>query len=375
LKRLAEFIQDNTDLIIDEWEAFAYGIPTDRPKMTRKALRDHLPQILMFIAKDMKTLQSQAEQISKSHGEAVEDVSLAADTAAEIHGALRLENGFDIIQMVSEFRALRASVTRLWIKESKGLNEHQLSDLVRFNEAIDQALTESVARFTKDLDTSKDLFLGILGHDLRNPLGAISMSADLLKMKGPLNEMQEKFTTQIKESSIRIGEIVTTLLDLTRLRLGGGMVIEPHDMDCGKVAQKIIDEMHIVHPQKNIILDISGNPACYADAPRIEQVLSNLIGNAIQYGRKGEPITVKIEDHADQIMLSVHNMGAPIPSSKIRNIFDSLVRGSDGLASNNLGLGLYIANTIILAHGGELSVKSSEEEGTIFTALLPRYSV
>ncbi len=189
MTRLAQFITDNMTPIIKEWEAFAFSVPTGAPKLSHKALVDHLPEILGFIVRDIQTTQSSSQQITKSRGENLKNIALP-DTAAEIHGALRLENGFDLKQMASEFRALRATITKLWIKEAKVLNEEQLLDLIRFNEAIDQILAESIARFSYNLDASKDLFLGILGHDIRSPLGAISMSANLIKSTGPLSELQ-----------------------------------------------------------------------------------------------------------------------------------------------------------------------------------------
>jgi len=375
MTRLAEFIKDNMNVIIDEWEKFAHSIPTGAPKMTRIALRDHLPEILAFIARDITTDQSHEEQKLKSQGGRDSTVS-SPDTAAEIHGVLRLENGFDIKQMISEFRALRASVTKLWIKQSKVLAEDQLTDLIRFNEAIDQSLAESVSRFTKDLDASKDLFLGILGHDIRNPLGAISMSATLLK-RAPLNDLQSKLTQQIQESSSRIQEIVSHLLELTKARLGAKIPLLKEPVNFEEITEKIIAEVQIMFPEREIILNVDGNVNAQADIARFEQVLSNLIGNSMQYGEKDLPVTVRIKENPTYIRLSVHNMGQPIPSATLTTIFDSLVRGSDDEAdsyekSANLGLGLYIVKSIVKAHGGEMSVVSTKDQGTTFTADFPK---
>lgn len=370
MDRLTDFVRNNMDPIIAEWETFARSLPPGC-KMTRETLRDHIRGILNFIAKDIATSQSESQQTKKSQGD-VKSTSVA-DTSAEIHGVLRLESGFDIMEMVSEYRALRASVTKLWTRALGQISETELLDLIRFNEAIDQALAESVLSFTKNLDASKDLFLGILGHDVRNPLGAISMSAELLKIKGPLNEQQNVLMTQIKRGASRINEMVGVLLDLARARLGSGIPIQKQAMNFGSVAQTIVEEMRVLHPTRKFVLEVLGNVPGQGDPARINQVLSNLLGNAVQYGLKEGTITVSAAAGAQWIELSVHNRGKPIPVAAIPTIFDSLVRGqgSDKNESTNLGLGLYIAKIIVGAHGGDLSVVSTETEGTTFTARFP----
>ena len=377
MTRLANFILENVDQIIEEWEAFTHDLPVTG-NQTRSIIRNRSREILAFIAKDMGTSQSQLQQKTKSRGGKHRE-SNSPDTAAEIHGALRLEDGFDIMQVVSEYRALRGSVIRLWMKDLEVVNESRLPDLIRFNEAIDQAVAESVTRFTKNLDTSKDLFLGILGHDLRNPLGVISMSAYLLKLKGPLNEKQDAFAMQIEGSAARLGEIITDLLDLTRARLGSGIPVEERPMNFADEAQRIVEEMRILHPTRSILMGTEGPMDGQGDPARIKQALSNLLGNAIQYSEEGSPITVTVKGNESSIDLSVHNMGKPIPASAINTIFESLVRGPDGdiekrKASTNLGLGLYIAKMIVKAHGGDLSVRSDKATGTVFTAHFPLVS-
>jgi signal transduction histidine kinase len=375
MKRLSDFIMDNIDEIISEWEIFAETIiPVE--KVTKNVLRNHSHEILTFIAKDIASLQSDSQQKEKSHGENIKDPA-SPDTSAEIHGALRLEEGFDIVQMVSEFRALRASVTRLWIGECKEINEDQLLDLIRFNESIDQALAESTKQFTKNLDASRDLFFGILGHDLRNPLGAISMSAQLLKRKGSLNEIQADLTAQITDSAARMSKILMDLLDVTRARFTGKISTKKQTMNFGDTAQKIVDEMRALHPTLTILSKITGVVEGQGDPARIEQALSNLLANAIQYGQKEMPITVAVAREQDNINLSVHNTGTPILDRATTTIFDSLVRGPNGSSeqgrgSLNLGLGLYITKMIVLSHEGFLSVSSSEAGGTTFTARFPQ---
>ena len=168
---LADFILTNLEPILVEWEAFAKSLPAGA-SMTSRALRNDAERMLRFIAADLATGQTVDEEIAKSHGRG-EHLPEGEQSAAHDHGLQRLEEGFDLIQMVSEYRALRASVTRLWAKEVNAFDQQAL-EMIRFNEAMDQILAESVERFTEKVGRDKDLFLAVLGHDLRNPLSAIN---------------------------------------------------------------------------------------------------------------------------------------------------------------------------------------------------------
>jgi len=176
-KRLVEFIKENTEQIVDEWETFARTLTPAAIDMTSLALRDHIHPILQFVVSDIDSPQSGTEQIEKSQGKKTKSVT---QSAAETHAGLRLSGGFDIDQMVSEYRSLRASVIKLWSVENTEMHEEDIIDLTRFNEAIDQALAESVRHYTQEVNRARNLFLGILGHDLRTPLNVISMSTDLM---------------------------------------------------------------------------------------------------------------------------------------------------------------------------------------------------
>jgi signal transduction histidine kinase len=368
--RLAAFIRANPRPIIAEWENFARSLVPAAEGMSPLSLRNHINYILDFIADDIDSSQTESEQITKSRGEKPKD---AVNSVAEIHAALRQAGGFNMDQMVSEYRALRASVTKLWVAQASEVTNEGIEDLIRFNESIDQAMTESISYYSRKLDHSRHLFLAILGHDLRNPIGAMLMSAQLAEKIGVLNERQKMLMTQVVESADRATSILDQLLDLTRARLGSGMQLIREPMDMAFASRQLVDEMRALHPGRSITLDISGNTEGEWDKPRIGQVLSNLIGNAVQYGFKDLPIGVTIKGGLKDVLVSVHNDGVPIPRDTIRVMFDSLIRGpSDEGESTNLGLGLYITKEIVAAHGGMVGVTSSEKDGTTFTARLPR---
>ncbi len=374
--RLADFIRENKQPIIAEWESFARTL-SPAVNMTAFQLRDHIEQILSFISEDLESPQTARQQISKSHGE--NDSVDFKDSAAEIHGNIRHDEGFDIVQMVSEYRALRSSVIILWTKANRTLSDEDVVDLTRFNESIDQALAESVGKFTQKVDYSKDLLLGVLGHDIRSPLGAMNMSAQLIPRVGTLNDKQLELTSQIVNSGTRISNIISTLLDLTRARAGTGLPILKVPMDIGIICRKVIDEIEIQHPDRTILLEITGDVQGEWDITRIGQLFSNLIGNAVQYGTKTVPIDVLIKGDPLGVTISIHNAGDPIPPNQLTTLFNSFTRGeSDGNKSgediSNLGLGLFISKEIVMAHEGTIKVFSNEQQGTIFSVRLPRVS-
>ncbi len=372
--RLAEFIRSHMDPIVAEWESFARTLVPAADHMGSLTLRNHIRQILAFVVADMETSQTKAEQVEKSHGEKPE---AANPSAAEVHASLRYDGGFNMDQMVSEYRALRASIVKLWQVSIPSITEKYIDDLTRFNEAIDQALTESIRDYTKKVELSRNLSLGILSHDLRNPLGAIAMSSQLTVKIGPLTERQVMLLSQISDSTDRALEIVTNLLDLTRAHLGSGLPILREPMDMGFVAHQLVDEMRAMHPNREFVLKISGLVKGTWDKARIGQVFSNLLGNAVQYGFKGTPITVRVEGLPEGLAICVHNEGVPIAPDALRTLFNAMTRAQSNEDANsrpvstNLGLGLYISKEIVTAHGGTITVSSSEAEGTMFKVFLP----
>ena len=377
--RLASFIRANYKPIAAEWEMFARSLTPASESMSPLALRDHIKEILAFVADDIESSQTDTEQVEKSRGE---KAPLAKRSAAEIHASLRHAGGFNMDQMVSEYRALRASIVKLWDAQLTEGTKTDINDMTRFNEAIDQALTESISDYSKRIDHSRNLFLGILSHDLRSPLGAARMSAELtLRMGGEnLDPRQRMLVTQVIECSDRATEIVDHLLDLTRARLGSGIPVIRTLTDMGYVGNKLVDEMRTRYPERTFTLTITGDMEGEWDQPRIGQIYSNLLGNAVQYGFKDTPIHVTLQGEGKDVVLSIQNQGVPIPPDAIGRIFESLIRGKDELddeadnapESINLGLGLYITKEIVAAHEGTIEVTSSEKEGTMFTVRLPR---
>jgi signal transduction histidine kinase len=178
--RLADFILSNVEPILAECEIFARSIGAGE-NLNQLALRDHAGQILLATARDMKSSQTIAQRSKKSKGEKHEGKdSDALDGASDLHAVDRLGLGFDMLEVMSEYRALRASVLQLWHDTGPGADERDVDDLTRFNESINQSLAKAVASYTNRVDQARDMFLAILSHDLRNPLNSIAMTAHIV---------------------------------------------------------------------------------------------------------------------------------------------------------------------------------------------------
>ncbi|MEE4717684.1 sensor histidine kinase [Pseudomonas alliivorans] len=371
--RLADFIVQNIEPILQQWEDFAKTMTPAADGMDTAALRDHAEQMLLTIAADLRTAQTHAARISKSHGEAPDSLSR---TAAETHADTRQVSGFTIGQMIAEYRALRTSVLVLWMPPKDVTKDQEISDIIRFNEAIDQALAESVVTYTQAVDAARNVFLGILGHDLRSPLGAISLSAEVLLGAGDLPPGATKNVSRIFTSVRRSVSIVGDLLDFTRTQLGSGIPVRRRMDDLAQACEAMVEEARAYHPDRNIVLLSEPRLAASFDRSRMEQVISNLIGNAIKHGDSGKAITVTLSDDQGGARLSVHNEGVPIEEGARAGLFSPMVRylGEGGVeygAGAGLGLGLYIASAIINAHEGSIDVDSVAGRGTTFTVRIP----
>lgn len=371
MTRLAPFLLHNTEQILAEWETFARSL-SQGASMDVEALRDHAREMLDGMARELVTPRTPRELADDAEGRTKlhDDES----TAAQGHGAGRAKGGFTIADMVAEFRALRVSVLSLWMGQQREMDTVDLLDMSRFNEEIDQAIAESITRYARDLDQTKDRFIAILGHDLRSPLNAISMSASFLLEEPQLPEPSRGLIARIATSARTMNRMVTDLLDFARTRFEGGIPIEPAPMDLGMVINDVVAEVTASHRDRDVRVETSGDLHGEWDASRLAQALTNLLTNAVQHGSRSSSIVVAAHGAPDDVLFSVHNHGLVIPEEQMDRLFDAMAPRSedDPRSDDHLGLGLYIVHSIIIAHGGSLEVESVPEEGTTFTARLPR---
>jgi len=366
---LSQFISQHMDQILSEWEVFARTLLPAPATMTSLALRDHAKPILQAIAQEIERDPPGAPPLDQSaHG-----------TPAAALGALRHLGGFNLLQLGSEYRALRASVIKLWRSHLSKEHHDALDDLTRFNQSVDQALAESTASYADELARSRDTFLAILGHDLRSPLSAVSMSGHYLSRTGMLAGQQElQAVARIQRGAAKMEAMIRDLLEYTKTRLGRGIPIAREACHIGRLCEAAIEEMRSGHPGRVFRFGLSGELSGSFDGARLEQVFANLLNNAVQHGALDSPVILEAEGGRDAISVRVKNYGPAIPPDALQVIFNPLVQGHAQAHgprephSTSLGLGLFIARQIVLGHGGSLEVESSDTDGTTFTARLPR---
>jgi sigma-B regulation protein RsbU (phosphoserine phosphatase) len=215
--------------------------------------------------------------------------------------------------------------------------------------------------------------VGIVSHDLRNPLNAVLLGANLLE-EAELAEPERRLATRIAAAAARANRLIADLLDFTQARLGGGLRVTPREIDLHALVAEWLDELRLAWPGRAIEHRRAGEGAAFADGDRLAQIVSNLANNALTYGTPDEPVTVASAVEPDAIEIRVHNAGPPVPEELRPHIFEPLRRGEQQvrLGSRSVGLGLYIVREIARAHGGRVSLHSAEGEGTTFAVRLPR---
>ncbi|MFL9985114.1 ATP-binding protein [Paraburkholderia sediminicola] len=370
--RLADFILRDEEPILAQWEAFAATLLPAAANLESSGLRDHAQQILHAVAKDLRTSQTREAQREKSMGRAPALID-ATETAAQTHALLRAKAGFNINQLAAEYRALRASVLRLWADDCEP-EAPDLDDIIRFNEAIDQALAESVTFFSGQIEQNRNLLLGMLGHDMRSPLQAIQVTASYLSALNAGDQVSEAAARLIR-SGARMQALLDDLSDFNRSKLGLGINVVPKDVNLADVLADELDELRAVHPNRLLELHVSGEPRGVWDGQRLQQLLQNLVLNAIKYGAQDTPVRVEVTGDATHVRIDVRNCGPAIERTTLAGIFDPLTRGPEHQSkydgTGNLGLGLYIASEIAKAHHGTIEARSDDME-TSFSVSLPR---
>ena len=370
LMRLPDFIQANMQRILDDAVDFAITQAPEGAQLNHKRLRNDIPLILRDIVADLRTPQSAAEQRDKAQGRTAHATN--PESAASSHGRSRADDGFGVNQMIAEYRALRASVLRLWAAD-QALSGDAIDDMMRFNEAIDQAVAESLLEFSRTVESWRNVFLGALGHDLRGPLAAVVGTAELLAdtAQGTPHAHQ---AARILSGGQHLSRLVDGLLDYSKSTLGAGMPLHRIACDLGEAVAAELDLLQAALPEAPLRLQVQGATHGYFDDARIREAVHNLVTNAVKYGERAAPIDVALTGDARSVRIAVSNMGQPLSSDALHALFDPLRRGSLPAHKGehaSLGLGLFLVREIAIAHGGD--VAAHVDEGvTTFAIHLPR---
>jgi signal transduction histidine kinase len=279
----------------------------------------------------------------------------------------------EISMLQQRARALESEIAHR--KELEGALRDALRDRSRVEEELRASVKrEQAAREQAEAsDAYKEMLLGILGHDLRNPLNTILTTAQLMTIRGELAPDDRKHLQRMATSAVRMSRMIEQLLDATQGRLADGIPVnrsQPHDLV--PIVKKIVEELRAAHPEGRIEVRAPGPCLVHLDPDRFEQVVSNLVGNALSYGDPARTVTVAVALCEGEIRLSVHNFGPPIDPALLPSLFDPFKRRQGYDRVKGLGLGLYIADRIVSAHAGRIEVQSTLDAGTHFEVILPR---
>ena len=241
----------------------------------------------------------------------------------------------------------------------------------------DQAAIALEQKQRDDIGEFREQLMGIVGHDLRNPLNTVLSAAELLLRRETLAAKETELARKILRSASLAARLIDQVLDLTRSRLGGGIPIDPTPFDLNDVCQQVINENELTHPDRPLRVDLRGNLGVVWDRDRLYQLLANLVGNAVQHGEPRTPIDLRVHGGETDVVIEVANRGEPIPPAMLPFIFDAFRQGRTAhpTRKGGLGLGLFIAQEIARSHGGAITVASSEGDGTAFRVRLPRVAV
>jgi signal transduction histidine kinase len=290
---------------------------------------------------------------------------------------VREASGFTLVQLIAEYRALRASVLRLWQQQSEPVTNATIDDLMRFNEAIDQALAESIHEFSEHAQRTRETFLAMLGHDLRTPLHTITLAADYLNGASLQRDDVVRTSVRLKRNAARMTAMVHDLLEYSRVQLGGKMRIVRTPFNFKELAEAALLDTSAAYPDCPFELETSGDLIASVDGARVHQMLTNLLTNAALYRDNTSNVALTVKGEPDEMLVNVRNRGPVISAEFFEAIFNPLVQltiapGDSNRPTTSLGLGLHIARSIAVAHNGTISVASTKKNGTVFTVRLPR---
>lgn len=394
--RLPDFIEANTEAILEEWVSHARNVWRN-PSPDLEELHDHAEDILEATARDMRAEQSPAERDEKAKGNGNGgEVSDRLDLASDQHAAQRLDSGFYLSEVIGEYRALRASVLRLWRETEPDPSPHDLEDVTRFNESIDQSLgkaIESYARYAErnrkllaeaqsarmgaeSASRAKDDFLATLSHEMRTPLNAIVGWAHIIGADGCTKEELLRGVEVIKRNAAAQVKLIDEVLDVSRI-VTGKLRLELVACDLCAAIESAVDTMRAAADAKGITVTMDLDPAARAvscDVDRMQQVVRNLLSNAIKFTPKGGQVRIALSREEETSVIRMTDTGIGIRPDFLPHVFERFRQAEPSARRSygGLGLGLSIVKDVVELHGGTVEVDSEGPGlGSTFTVRLP----
>lgn len=356
MRPLAQFLRAHRETIMREWLARSGHLPSARG-LSIEGHRDHIPHLL----------DAMAEAIERG-----DTSSVSLEQLPLLHADHRLAQEYGLREVVAEYRLLRRVVLDVYAQHATDMSPEsraRLPPLVTFNENIDHAITDAVDHYMLQRERMREYFVGMLSHDLRDPLNAITLCNEMLLRREDLDEADRQLLARMRSNAQRMSRLIADMLDVTRSRLGGGLPITPGPADLAEIVCATVDELSSGQPERRIECPAPRQDADLAgrwDAMRVGQAVSNLVANALKHG--GDPIRVATFDEGDAVALEVASCGE-IPVEMRKRVFEPF---STRDASAGTGLGLFITSEIARVHGGVLRLVPDTPGETRFRLELPR---
>ena len=396
--RLADFILANVEPILVAWESFARSIWPSGATADPAEVRDEAEDILRATAVDMLSDQTGAQQAEKSKGASPPwDEGVGLTRASSTHGSDRVASGFELWAVIAEYRALRASVLRLWRESGPAPDLRDVDDVTRFNESIDQSLTHAVRSYVDRVERdraallanehasrreaeaanrAKDVFLATLSHEMRTPLNAIVGWLSLLRHEQADTRHFQEGLKVIERNTAAQLQLIDDVLDVSRI-VSGKLRVDIHPCELTDVINVGVNMMRPAAEARRITLNVQLDPSAsgaWCDSVRIQQVVWNLVSNAVKFTPKGGRVDVTLSRERSSFQIQVMDNGQGISSELLPFVFDRFRQADSSTRRRfaGLGLGLSIVKYIVEAHGGTVEANSpGEGKGSTFTVRLP----
>ena len=362
---LAKFLRAERESLIASWERLVLedpGVP-EATRLPEPALRNDMPALIEGIASALERID----------GRPVEDTEWAIGGAATAHALQRFGAGYTLEAALRELSHFRSAMADIFYEHAvmPSRSEFRLMSVT-----IDETVAIVAARMRDEEQARmahvRERFVAVLGHDLRNPLNAITIGAAGL-LRHQLPEREAAGVLRIARAAERMARMIADIYEFAAVRLAPtGLRLAVQRSNIAELCNEVIEEMRLLHGSRAIVFQPREEVCGIWDRNRILRVLSNLLGNALTHSPLSSEVRVGVTLRGERVVVSVHNDGEPIEAAILPLLFNPFARGGAAVnKADGLGLGLFIAREIALAHGGEIRVESTAERGTCFTLELP----
>ena len=349
---VAESLRRNKERIVERWEREVRAELPALARLARPALLDHAYELLMGLAAWIEGDTAEAQR--------------GFEALVQGHALQRLGYAVGLETLMREYSKLRFVIL------SELLNEALAPEsMLLLHEGFDRAISAAIDRYAQRREEIRARFISILGHDLRDPLSTVKISTDVLARGVARPDEQQMILARIGRACDRMQRMIGEVLDFARGHLGGGIPATPSLNDMAEICRQVVEEVAAANPERTIAIETRGDLRGPFDHDRVVQALGNLVGNAIEHTHASVEVSAYESDDRTHVITTITSHGVVIPPDVQRRIFDPFARGDDALGRRGLGLGLYIAQQIVLAHGATIDL-TSDEQATTFSIKWPR---